>query len=137
MHPQLHEQMAKQRMKELQREAAAWQRAKEASASLDNKTGDHSFTRILWYLLFGLRIPNYKHNQAALRHEITLDRFQERLNAAMRVVSLVALGLGLLIGSFLDSKSGMPLPVLLSGAILLIVALPVLVRSAGMLRKQL
>src|SRR6266581_6959478 len=63
MHPLIHEQVAKQRMDGLQREAAAIQRMNRANSDLDNKTGNHSVTHILWYLLIGLHIPTSSQNQ--------------------------------------------------------------------------
>ncbi len=137
MHPLIHEQVAKQRMEGLQREAAAIQRMNRANSDLDNKTGNHSFTRILWYLLIGLHIPTSSQNQGGIRKEYTLGKLQARLNATMRVVGLAALGLGLLIGGFLNSNFGLVPIVLLSGIILVAVSLPILIRSVWMLRKHI
>ena len=135
MHPQIHEQMAKQRMEGLQREAAAMQRMNRANSDLDIKIGIHSFTHTLWYLIFGLHIPTSSQNQSHLREEYHLGKLQPRLNATIRVVGLVALGLGLLIGGFLNSRFGLVPIVLLSGIILVLVSFPILMRSVGMLRR--
>ncbi len=138
MHPLIHEQVAKQRMEGLQREAAAIQRMNRAKNSdLDNKTGNHSFTHILWYLLIGLHIPTSSQNQGRLREEYNLGKLQARLNATIRVVGLAALGLGLLIGGFLNSRFGLVPIVLLSGIILVAVSFPILMRSVWMLRKYI
>ncbi len=133
MHPLFHEQIAKQRMEELQREAAAMQRMNRANSDLDNKTGNHSFTRVLWYLLFGLHIPTSSQNQGGMREEYALDKLQTRLNATTRVVGLVALGLGSLIGGFLNSRFGLVPIVLLSSIILVVVSFPIFVRSVSVL----
>ncbi len=137
MHPLIHEQVAKQRMEGLQREAAAIQRMNRANSDLDNKTGNHSFTHILWYLLIGLHMPTSSQNQGGIRKEYTVGKLQARLNATMRVVGLAALGLGLLIGGFLNSNFGLVPIVLLSGIILVAVSFPILMRSVWMLRKHI
>jgi len=134
MHPLFHEQMAKQRVEQLQREAAAMQRVNRVISDLDNKTGNHSFTRVLWYLLFGLHLPTSSQNQRGVREEYALDKLQTRLNATTRVVGLVALGLGSLIGGFLNSRFGLVPIVLLSSIILVVVSFPIFVRSVSMLR---
>jgi hypothetical protein len=132
MHPSFHEQMSKHRMEELQRETAAMQRVSRAKSDLENTTGNRSFTHTLWYLCFGLSIPSSTQKQ---REEYTLERFQALLNAIMRVVGFVALGLGLLIGGFLYSSFGSLPVVLLSSSILVVVSLPILLRSVSVLRK--
>ena len=133
MHPLFHEQMAKQRMEGLQREAAAMQRMNRANSDLNNKTGNHSFTRVLWYLLFGLHIPTSSQIQGGVREEYTLDKLQTRLNATTRVVGLAALGLGSLIGGLLNSRFGLVPIVLLSSIILVVVSFPIFVRSMSVL----
>ena len=137
MHPLFHEQMAKQRMEELQREAAAIQRVNRANSNLDNKTGNHSFTHILWYLLIGLHIPPSSQNQDGMREENTLSRLQAPLKATTQMVGLVALGLGLLIGGLLNSRFGLVPIVLLSGIVLVAVTFPILMRSVWMLKKHI
>jgi hypothetical protein len=137
MHPRIHEQMANQRMEGLQREAAAIQRMNRASSDLDNKIGNHSFTHVLRYLLFGLLVPASSQNQGPLREEYNLGKLQARLNATTRVVGLAALGLGLLVGAFLNSRFGLVPIVLLSGIILVAVSFPILMRSMWMLRKHI
>jgi hypothetical protein len=136
MHPRIHEQMANQRMEELQREAVTMQHLNRANNDADNRTGSHSFTPILWYLLIGLRIPTFSQKQSAIKEEYTLGKLQARLNATTRVVGLAALGLGLLIGGFLNSSFGL-VPIVLLGAIALVaVSFPILMRSVWMLRKH-
>jgi hypothetical protein len=137
MHPRIHEQMANQRMEELQREAAAIQRMNRASSDLDNKIGNHSFTHVLWYLLIGLHIPTSSQKQSGIREEYNLGKLQARLNAPTRVVGLAALGLGLLVGAFLNSKFGLLPIVLLSGTVLVAVSFPILMRSVLMLTKHI
>ncbi len=134
MHPLFHEQVAKQRMEGIRREAATMQRVNRAKRELDNRTGDHSFTRILWYMLFGMYIPAPGQNHNGIKEEYTLGRLQARLKATTRVVGLTALGLGSLIGGFLNSKFGLAPVVLLSSIILVAVSFPILVRSVSMLR---
>ena len=153
MHPQIHEQMAKQRMEGLQREAAAIQRMTSANSDLDNKTGNHSFTHILWYLLIGQHIPTSSQNLGTYPSRLTaqtgemkgegppgeeynLGKLQARLNATIRVVGLAALGLGLLFGGFLNSRFGLVPIVLLSGIILMAVSFPILMRSVWILTKR-
>ena len=134
MHPLFYEQMAKQHMEELQREAATIQRVNRAKSELDNKTGNHSFTRVLWYLLFGLHIPTSSQIRDGVREEYALEKLQTRLSATTRVVGLVALALGSLIGGFLNSKFGLVPIVLLSSIILVVVSFPILMRSVSVLR---
>ena len=133
MHPSFHEQMSKQRMEALQREAAFAHRANHVNSDLENKTGNQVFTRILWYLLFGLHIPA---SSQKLSDEYTLTGFQARLNATMWMVGFVALGLGLLIGGFLYSSFGLVPIVLLTSSMLVIVSIPILIRSASVLSKH-
>jgi len=127
MHPSFHEQMSKQRMEALQREAALTKRAKSV---IDNTAGNQAFTRILWYLLFGLHIPA---SSQKLNDEYTLRGFQAHLNATMWMVGFVALGLGLLIGGFLYSSFGLMPIVLLTSSMLVVVSIPILMRSASVL----
>jgi hypothetical protein len=153
MHPRIHEQMANQRMEELQREAAAIQRMNRASSDMDNKTGNHSFTHVLRYLLFGLHVPASSQNpgtyasrlpaqagemqgEGPLREEYNLGKLQAHLNATTRVVGLAALGLGLLVGAYLNSRFGLLPIVLLSGIVLVAVSFPILMRSVSMLTKH-
>ncbi len=128
MYPHFYEHLAKQHMEELQREAAAMRRAYSVERATSD--GDNTRARVLWYLLFGLHVPGYKR----LGQELLLDRLQERLNAVLRMICIVSLALGLLIGSLLASRFG-PIPAtLLSGVAFLVVSVPVLVRSIGLLR---
>jgi hypothetical protein len=108
-----------------------------ANSDLGNKTGSHSVTHILWYLLIGLHLPTSSQNQGRLREEYVLGKLQARLNATTRVVELAALGLGLLVGGFLNSKFGLVPIVLLSGIVLVAVSFPVMMRSVWMLRKHI
>ncbi len=133
MHPSFHEQMSKQRIEALQREATVMQRVNHANSNLNNTTGGHSFPRILWYVLFGLHIPTSSQKQG---EEYSIGRLQANLNTIARVIGLVALGLGLLIGGFLYSNLGLVPVVLLAGIILVVVSFPILLRSMSLLSKH-
>jgi hypothetical protein len=54
----------------------------------------------------------------------------------MWMIGCIALGLGLLIGSFINSNFGLLPIVLLSSIIIIAVLLPVVTRSASMLSKH-
>ncbi len=133
MHSSFTEHMSTKRMEQFQREATVMQRVNHANSNQDNTTGSHSFTRILWYLLFGLHIQTSSQKQG---EGYTLKGFQARLNATMWMVGFVALGLGLLIGGFLYSNFGLLPIVLLSSIILIAVSFPILLRSVSMLSKH-
>jgi hypothetical protein len=133
MHPSIHEQMSKQRMEALQHEAAVAQRINHAKKDLDNKTGSNSLTQLLWYLLFGVRIPTPNQKQG---EEYSIGGLQANLNAITRVVGCVALGFGLLIGGFLYSSFGLLPIVLLASIILVVVSIPILMRSVSVLSKH-
>jgi hypothetical protein len=133
MHPSIHEQLSKQRMEALQHEAAVAQRINRAKKDLDNKTGSNSLTQLLWYLLFGMRIPTPNQKQG---EEYSIGGLQANLNAITRVVGCVALGFGLLIGGFLYSSFGLLPIVLLASIILVVVSIPILMRSVSVLSKH-
>jgi hypothetical protein len=132
MHPSIHEQMSKQRMEALQHEAAVAQRINRAINVNDNKTGSNSLTHLLWYLLFGMRLPTANQKQG---EEYSIGRLRANLNAITRVVGMVTLGFGLLIGGFLYSSFGLVPIVLLDSIILVVVSIPILLRSVSVLRK--
>lgn len=133
MHPSFTDHMSTKRMEQFQREAMVMQRVNHAKSSPDNTTGSSTLTRILWYLIFGLHIPTSNQKQG---ETYTLQSFQARLNATMWMIGCVALGLGLLIGSFINSSFG-PLPIfILSSIILVAVLLPIVTRSASLLSKH-
>jgi len=133
MHPSFNEHMSKERMEQFQREATVMQQVNHANSNSDNVTGSHSFTRLIWYLLFGLHIQasNLKQDEADNLHAM-----QTRLHAAIWMVGCVALGLGLLVGGFLYGKFGLLPIVLLSGIILVAVSLPILLRSVSLLGRH-
>lgn len=133
MHPSINEHMSKQRMEALQKEAAVAQRKSRANSDQNYETGSSSLTRILWYLLFGMHIPTPNQKQG---EEYPLRGLQANLNVITRVVGPVALGLGLLIGGFLYSSFGLAPIVLLASIILVVVSLPILMRSASALSKH-
>ena len=133
MHPSFTDHMSTKRMEQFQREAMVMQRVNHAKSSPDNTTGSSSLTHILWYLIFGLHIPISNQKQG---ETYTLQSFQARLNATMWMIVFIALGLGLLIGSFINSNFGLVPIVLLSSIILIVVSLPIVTRSASMLSKH-
>jgi hypothetical protein len=133
MHPSFTDHMSTTRMQQLQREAIAMQRLNHAKSSSDSATGSSSLKRILWYVVFGLHIPGSGQKQAETD---TLPSFQARLNATIWMIGCIALGLGLLIGSFINSNFGLLPIILLSSIILIAVSLPILTRSASMLSKH-
>jgi hypothetical protein len=133
MHPSINEQMYKQHMEVLQHEATVAQRSRRAFSELDYETGGSSLTHELWYLLFGMNIPTPTQKQG---EEYPMHGLQADLNVITRIVGLVALGLGLLIGGFLYSNFGLMPIVLLASIILVVVSLPILMRSALALSKH-
>ena len=132
MHPSFTDHMSTNRMEQFRHEAMVMQRVNHAKSGPDNTTGSSSLARILWYLFFGLHIPTSNQKQG---EAYTLQNFQARLNAMIWMIGCVALGLGLLIGSFINSNYGLLPIVLLSSIILVAVLLPILTRSASILRK--
>ena len=133
MHPSFTDHMSTTRMKQFQRDAMVMQRVNHAKNSTNYTPGSSSLTRVLWYVFFGLNIPTSSQKQG---ETYTLPGFQARLNATMWMIGFIALGLGLLIGSFIISNFGLLPIVLLSGIILVAVSLPILTRSASMLSKH-
>ena len=133
MHPSFTDHMSTTHMEQFQREAIVMQRANHAKSNSGNTTGSSSLTRILWYVFFGLNVPTSSQKQG---EPYTLPGFQARLNATMWMIGCIALGLGLLIGSFINSNFGQLPIVLLSGIILVVVSLPIVTRSASMLSKH-
>ena len=133
MHPSFTDHMSTTRMEQYHLEAMAMQRVNHAKNSSDNPTGSSSLTRNLWYVFFGLNIPTSSQKQG---EAYTLPSFQARLNATLWMIGCISLGLGLLIGSFINSNFGLLPIVLLSSIILIVVSLPIVTRSASMLSKH-
>src|SRR5215471_11492609 len=133
MHPSFTGHMSKTRMEQFHREAMAMQRINQAKSNLDNTTGSKSLTHILWYVLFGLYIPSSSQKQG---EAYTMQSFQARFNGTMWVIGCIALGLGLLIGSFINSNFGLLPIVLLCSIILVAVSFPIFLRSASVLSKH-
>ena len=133
MHPSFTEHITTERMERFQREATAMQLANQAKSNLDNITGSHSFTHLIWYLLLGLHIQtsNQKQDEGD-----SFKGFQARLHATIWMVGFIALGLGLLIGGFLYGHFGLLPLVLLTSIILVAVSFPILLRSVSMLSKH-
>jgi hypothetical protein len=133
MHPSFTEHMSKMRMEQFQREAMFMQRVNHAKSNPVIVPGNSSLNRILWYVFFGLNLPTSSQKQSEIN---TVQSFQSRLNAMMWMIGCIALGLGLLIGSFINSNFGLLPIVLLSSSILVAVSLPIVTRSASMLSKH-
>ena len=133
MHPSFTDHMSTTRIKQFQREAMAMQRLNHAKSSSDSATGSSSLTRSLWYVFFGLHIPGSSQKQG---ETYTVPGFKARLNATMWMIGCIALGLGLLIGSFITINFGLLPIVLLSSILLVAVSLPVVARSASLLGKH-
>jgi hypothetical protein len=133
MHPSFTDQMTATRMEQFHCEAIAMQRANHAHRNSNNTPGSSSLTSTLWYVFFGLNIPVTSHKPGETN---TIQIFQSRLNAIMWVIGCIALGLGLLIGSFINTNFGLLPIVLLSSILLVIVSLPILTRSASMLTRH-
>ena len=133
MHPSFTDHMSTKRMEQFQREAMVMQRVNHAKNSSANTNGSSVRTQMLWYLFFGLNIPSSSQKQG---EAYIMQSFQARLNATMWMIGCLALGLGLLIGSFINSNFGLLPIVLLSSIILVAVTLPILTRSASMLSKH-
>ena len=71
------------------------------------------------------------------KQEDTLAWLQDRMYATSRVLGLVALGVGLLAGSFFSTRFGL-FPVVLLGALLYTaISLPMLMRSVILLKEHL
>ncbi len=133
MHPSFTTHMTTTRIEQLQREAMAMQHVNHAKNNTDNTTGSSSLIHVLWYVFFGLNIPTSNQKQGETN---TIAGFQRHLSATMWMIGCIALGLGLLIGSFINSNFGLLPIVLLSGLILVAVSLPIVTRSASLLSKH-
>lgn len=133
MYPSITEHMSNQHMQVLQHEASVAQLKNRTNSDLNYGTSNDSLTLLLWYLLFGMHIPTSNQKYA---EDIPLRGLQANLNVITRVVGLVALGLGLLIGGLLYSSFGLAPIVLLASLILVVVSLPILMRSASTLSKH-
>ena len=135
MHPRFNEQLASQHMQQLQRQAAMMRRV--ASEDIAIHPANRAYTSVLWYLLFGMQIPTHKVEQDSSRYEYLPGKLQDRLGTMVRTIITITLALGVLIGSFLFSRFGLFSAALLSGALLVVISVPILVRAAGMLKANL
>jgi hypothetical protein len=121
MHPYLQEHLARQRRDELLREAA--------TTHLLNHIDHQSFLSrikpLLLYLLAGSPRPSGKPSQQGYYE-------QAHSRAALRMTGLIALALGVLVGSLLDGRFGLAPAVLLDSAVLLMILVVVAVRSIGL-----
>ncbi len=126
MHPHLSQQLANQRRQELLRDAAA------ARPFIDDgrrSTIDRGF---LLYLLIGL--PVSKQPGQEMRKEQA--HYQAHYNAALRMIGLVALALGVLAGSLLDNHFGLAPAALVDGAVVAVLLALVLSRSIVLLKTR-
>jgi len=124
MHPFLQQQLAQQRMEELRREAVC----SSYIVNDETPTRSNTCTRVLSYLLLGLCGPGEKQG------DFLPYRLQGRFRATMRLVCMISVALGLLVGNALDSKFGVFPAVVLSGMMVVVVGVPILMRSVGMLK---
>lgn len=127
MYPHLSEHLAKQRRDELLRDAAATRllvREELKSSIANNRV-------FLLYLLFGLPLPSSKLPERAL----LLD--QAHYNRALRTIGLVALALGVLTGSLLDSRFGLAPAVFVDAAVAVVMLALVLSRSIGLRKTRI
>ncbi len=133
MHPSFTDHMSATRMDQFHREGIAMQRVQNAYSNSNNTPDRNTLTGILWYIFFGLDIPAASQKPGETN---TMQSFQSRVNATMWVIGCIALGLGLLIGSFINTNFGLLPIVLLCAILLIIVSLPILSRSASMLTRH-
>ncbi len=122
MYPFFSEHLANQRRDELLRDATATRllvREELSSSIAKNRV-------LLLYLLFGLPLPSGKSLEPAL----FLD--QTHYNAALRMIGLVALALGVLAGSLLDSRFGLAPAVFVVSVVLVVLMMLALARSIGL-----
>jgi hypothetical protein len=126
MLPHLSERLASQRREELLREAAAHRRFR----SEDRPSTIANNRAFLGYLLFGQSLPAGKQPEPGLLMD------QARYRAALRMIGLLALALGVLAGSLLDSRFGLAPAVLVDGAVVAILAGLLVSRSIGLLRSR-
>jgi len=126
MHPQLSQQLANQHREELLRDAAATRRFIS-----DERLSTSANKRVfLLYLLIGLPLPASKQPEQDARQE------QAHYNAALRMIGLVALALGVLAGSLLDNRFGLAPAALVDGAVVAMLVALVLSRSIGLLKTR-
>ena len=126
MHPYLSQQLANQRREELLRDAAAIRpfiSDERLSTIANNRV-------LLLYLLIGLPLPASKQPEQ--------DRCQERAhyNAALRMIGLIALALGVLAGSLLDNRFGLAPAALVDGVVVAVLMGLVLSRSIELLKMR-
>ena len=124
MHPFIKQQLAQQRMEELRREAMR----SSYISHIDTPTRSNTRTPLMLYLLLGLLMPGEKQG------DFLLSSLQDRFSATMRLVCMISLALGLLIGGLLDSKFGVIPSVVLSGVVFLVIVMPILWHSVVILR---
>jgi hypothetical protein len=123
MHLHFHEQLARQRREELLRDAATtrpFTREERTSSDANNRA-------LLSYLLFGQALPTSKQ----LEHQE-----QTHSTGLLRMVGLVALALGVLAGSLLDSRFGLAPAVVADGAVVLVLMGLAVSRSVRLMRMR-
>jgi hypothetical protein len=126
MHPYLSEHLANQRREELLRDAAATY----PSTSEGHLSTIANNRASLLYLLIGLPLAASKQPE----RDLLPDR--ARYSAAFRMISLVALSLGVLVGSLLDSRFGLASVAYVDGAVVAMLVGLVLSRSIGLLKTR-
>lgn len=123
MHPLFHEHLALERRARLQREVAAARRAGELA-------DQHMASPLLWYLLLGGSFPT----KPLYEQDDVLERLQDRWRKTASALALLALALGSLVGSLLDSRYGLLPAIVFSFIVLLLTGVPMLGRSLHLLR---
>lgn len=121
MHPYLQEHLSRQHRDELLREAT--------TTHLLNHMDQRSFLSrlkpLFLYLLTGSIWPSGKLSQ---------QRYYEQAHsrAILRLTGVIALALGVLVGSLLDGQFGLAPAVMLDSVVLMVVLVLVVVRSIGL-----
>lgn len=136
MHSLLNQQMAQLHLKELEQEICTLC----LITHLDNerKRRDRiARYHILWYLLLGQHLLLFREVQDLVEQETVLDWSKDRVNAIIRTISLVTLGIGSLLGGFLSMKFGLFPALLISGSSFVLVSLPILARAVILLREHM
>ena|SRR5579863_914561 len=120
MHPYFQAYLANERREELLRTA-------EVMRPFNNQHHASTLTHnrhIFLYLLLGLPIVTDKQS----RQNVLPQSLEARYHAALRMTALIALALGILIGSLLASRFGLLPAVLLDSTVVLVVTALILLR---------
>lgn len=114
-------QLADQHRQQLQHEAEMERAAHAFTVPVANKSNLNQF----WYLLLG---TSFITDDAHMTDAAYADWLRRRTQALMRVIALLALGIGALLGGILDNQIGLLPTLVLGGIIALVVSLPVIAR---------